>query len=173
MYLQATFSFIFIVGPSQSTVPSPSSCEIFFQHCSPAVSALPASYHDIRAGKWGNCVMDIKSPSESAVKFHANASWFLFGTEATPWKTAGSGDRSLCWWGWCHHVASGPALQLTYLVWAIWFILLRVFKAALPTLGISSLGAASLVPSSCRAQVPGRPVAATMTPSVPAVDFLS
>lgn len=82
---------------------------------------------------------------------------FLCGTEATPWKTAGSGDWSLCWLVWCHHVASGPALQLTYLVWDIWFILLRVFKAALPTLGISSLGEASLVPSSCSQSTSTRP----------------
>lgn len=149
MYLQATFSFICIVGPSQSAAPSPSSCKIVFCHCSPAVSAIPDSYHSVRAGKWGNCVMDTKSPPESAVKIHANAPWFLFGTEATPWKSAVSGDWSLCWFAWCHRVAPGPALQLTYLVRGIWFILLRVFKAPLPTGGISSMGEASLVPSSC------------------------
>lgn len=40
--------------------------------------------------------MDTKSPPESAVKIHANTPWFLFGTEATPWKSAVSGDWSLC-----------------------------------------------------------------------------
>lgn len=173
MYLQAAFSFIFIVGLSQSTAPSPSSCEIIFCHCSPAVSAIPGSCHSVRAGKWGNCVMDTNNPSESAVKFHANASWFLFRTEATPWKTASSEDWSLCWFVWCHHVALGPALQLTYSVRGIWFILLRVFKAALCTVGVSSLGEASLVhPAAVRAQVPGHPLAAVMTLLVRAADFL-
>lgn len=152
MYLQATFSLIFIVGPSQSAAPSPSSCEVFFYHCSST-----ASYHGLRAGIWEKCLMDTKSPLESAVKFHANTSWFLFGTKAAPWKTAGSGSWSLCRFVWCHCVAPGPAPQLTYLVMSIWFILLRVFKAALPTVGISSLGEASLVPSSCSQSTSTRP----------------
>lgn len=157
MYLEAAFSFIFIVGLIQSTAPSLSSCEIVFCHCSPAVSAIPASCHNIRAGKWWNCVMATKSPSESAVKFHANASWYLFGTEATPWKTAGSGDWSLCWFVCCHHIAPGTALPLTYLIRGIWFLLLRVFKAALSTVGIFSLGEASLVPCSCSQSTSTRP----------------
>lgn len=44
-----------------------------------------------------------------------------------------------------------------YLVRGIWSILLRVFQAALPTWGISSLGAASLVPSSCSQSTSPRP----------------